>query len=81
MNDKPAHLVRFRKKLTAEQVEAFRLQFEATLKTQGAVIYDVPWRARFRWMIRNRIDAIGIWLCDRNPPEAAMAHWRACRMW
>ena len=41
----------------------------------------LPRRIRVRLWMQRRITGSGIWLIDHGHSSAAIALWRACRMW
>jgi hypothetical protein len=62
-------------------LEAVRQRFADELATGTAQWLDLPYRLRVRFWFRHRIDGVAIWLVGHHHFRAAIAVWRACRMW
>ncbi len=70
-----------RSDITDEQaIELARRWHEATAQS-GARWLDLPYRLRVRFWFRHRIDGAAIWLAEHHHFGAAIAVWRARRMW
>ncbi len=58
------------------------LRERLTLACQGTARWlDLPYRLRVRFWFRHRINGAAIWLVEHHHFRAAIAVWRACRMW
>jgi hypothetical protein len=54
---------------------------KAAARGKVTIMAPLPWRTRLRLWRERVINRAGIWLCDHGHDRAAVALWRACRMW
>jgi hypothetical protein len=63
-------------------VEVIRQRFaDAQAHGRITVMPPLPRRVRVRLWFTNRADGVAVWLVEHRRFRAAIAVWRACRMW